>query len=205
MKKFTRFFALTLILATVAASTPAHAKNTTIAIIDMEEIAEGYIRYKKLTVILESRKLQLQNIVNDEEQEVLALIREIEKMRTNASQEELFEKRQQIDKRDRELREFVIATNQKFRIDLEELQIRSRNEISEIVGVISKRDGLDLVMEKGLAIFSNPSLSITNEVVNMLNEKFPPKKSSSSPLGNMIPSNPGKSSPTAFPTPKKNH
>lgn len=200
-----RSIVLITALMSWTASIPANAQvsGATIAVVDMEVVGQEYVRFREATKALEQRKLQLQKIVNDEEQSVLAMIKKLEASRSTISQEKLLEMRQEIEQRDRDLREFVAETNYRFRDDLDSLQIRSRMEIAGVVKDISEKDGVRLVLEKGMAIYSHDSLDITARLVAILNERFKPLSGTES-FGSGTTSDgiKPKSSPTAFPPPE---
>ncbi|RMH55680.1 MAG: OmpH family outer membrane protein [Candidatus Hydrogenedentota bacterium] len=168
--------------------------NLRIGVVDLQTVGQQYNRYRAAVKALEDKKAQLQSVVDSEEKEVLALIDSLEKVRATASDEELKKKREEIQARDQDLREFVTRTNIQFRNELDSLQVQIRAEIEDVVASIAKERKLDLVLEKGMLIFSSEALEITNEVVAELNRRHPAKGTSVS-SGN-APS----VAPTAFPS-----
>lgn len=155
--------------------TPASAEITcNIAVIDMFQVSEGYERYLASRRILEARKAELQEIVDAEEKSVLSLIEELEAVRATTSQEDLSRRRAEIEGRDRELRDFVGASNAQFRDDLDSLQFRTKNEIESVVRTIAAQRGFQLVLEKNMTLYSADALDITPAIVADLNLRFKP-------------------------------
>lgn len=203
MKTFAIFLAvMSALIAGGAPMVSAEPSATIVAVVDMEVVGQEYVRFRDATKALEQRKLQLQKIVNDEEQAVLTMIKNLENSRATISQEKLIEMRQEIEQRDRDLREFVGETNFRFRDDLDSLQTRSRGEIAEIVKEIALEKSVLLVIEKGMAIYSHDSLDITARLVMLLNERNKPLPASEQAGSGAAGAAKAKTTPTSFPPPE---
>lgn len=176
---------------------PQRAHALTVGVIDMVRVSDGYERYIASRKILEARKTELQDVVDQEEKSVLALIDELDAIRATASQDVIMRKRQEVEQRDKELREFVMTTNNQFHDDLDTLQNRTRVEIESVVVDIAKAKSLDIVIEKNLTLFSSDALDVTDELVAELNKRFKPLPA---PAASATPARPGASSITAPPT-----
>ncbi|MEK8023155.1 MAG: OmpH family outer membrane protein [Candidatus Hydrogenedentota bacterium] len=150
------------------------ADALTVGVIDMLKVSEGYNRYLESRKILEARKTELQDVVDDEEKSVLALIDQLEAIRATASQDEIMKRRQEVEQRDKELREFVMSTNTQFRDDLDSLQYRTRNEIETAVHAVARAKGLDIVIERNMTLFSTDALDVTAELIVELNNRYKP-------------------------------
>lgn len=180
-------------------ATPSFADTPKIAVVDMVKVTDGYDRYREARKELEAKKAQLQQIVDDEEKSVLALIEELEAIRATASQADITARRREIEQRDRELREFVAGTNTQFRDDLDTLQFRTRDEVETVIVGLSRQGGYSLVLEKNMALYASPTLEITDAVVADLNRLYRPLPSQSPALGR--PAAAATSPTTAFPVP----
>lgn len=188
-------------IAALALGAPASADDACkIAVIDMYRVSEGYERYLASRKILEARKAELQDVVDEEEKSVLALIEELEVLRATATQQELARKRSEIEGRDRELREFVGTSNAQFRDDLDSLQFRTKNEIETVVQSIAVARAYSIVLEKNMALFASDALDITSEVITELNKRFRPL--AAGPGSSLRPrAATPQTSPTALPSP----
>lgn len=186
-----------MVTAGAGAAWSAGAKD--VGIIDMQRVGIEYTRYKQATTQLEQRKLQLQSVVDEEEQSVLSLIEELESVRASASDSEIMRIRSEIDKRDRDLREFVGRSNMSFRDELDTLQLRTREEVEGVVREISKTHGLLLVLEKNMTLFAADALDITDTIVVELNRRYAPLPTAAREPRRGAPAVKPAASPTAFP------
>lgn len=164
---------LSLALLTMMVA-PVRAEIPRVGVVDMFKVSENYDRYREARQVLERRKVDLQTLVDDEEKDVLSLIEELEMIRATAGQNEVTRRRSEIERRDRELRQFVLQTNIQFRDELDTLQLRARNEIETVVIHIATGRGLTLVLEKNMTLFTADFLDITDAVVAELNARFRP-------------------------------
>jgi Skp family chaperone for outer membrane proteins len=162
---------LALLMLTAA---PVMAEIPQVGVVDMLRVSEGYERYVAMRQVLERKKNDLQTLVDDEEKDVLGLIEELETIRTTAGQDEIARRRSEIERRDRELRQFVMQTNMQFRDELDTLQLRTRDEIETVVIAIATARGLTLVLERNMTLFASVSLDITAAVVSELNARYRP-------------------------------
>lgn len=195
--------ALALGLAIGVVAPPASAQAPTIAVVDMIKVTEGYDRYREARKELEAKKAQLQQIVDEEEKSVLALIEELEAVRATASQDEITRRRREVEARDRELREFVAGTNTQFRDELDTLQFRTRDEVETVIVALSRARGYALVLEKNMALFATDALDVTTDVVAELNKLYRPipTGAAASPGRPAAAAGTGQAPPTAFPAP----
>lgn len=174
MKRMARW-SIVLCLALVAlTAAPVVAEIPRVGVVDMLKVSEGYERYVAARRVLERKKSDLQTLVDDEEKDVLGLIEELETIRATAGQEEIGRRRSEIERRDRELRQFVMQTNMQFRDDLDTLQLRTRDEIETVVISIATARGLTLVLERNMTLFATISHDITDAVVAELNARYRP-------------------------------
>ena len=195
MKKILGIAFAIVIIAGAAYSAPVN-----VGVVDMAKVSEGYERYSSARKDLEKKKAELQSIVDQEEQSILQLINELETVRATATQEEIGNRRSEIERRDKDLREFVIQTNMQFRDELDTLQFRTKDEVETVVIEISRKLGLDVVLERNMTLFINESLEITNMVIAELNNRYkplPPVRMNISGNSSGATSTP----PTAFPSP----
>lgn len=191
------------ILLSLGLGASVAAEGLRIRIVDMQQVGMEYQRYGEAQRQLETRKEQLQRVVDDEEQSVMALTQEYEAIRATASAEELARRRGEIEKRDQELREFVAQSNMQFRDELDSLYVRTRNEIESVVTSIAQREKYDIILEKNMTLFNGEALDVTATVIAELNRVFPPL-----PAASTLPRRDGAAAnrdtatpPTAFPAP----
>lgn len=188
--------AVALAVALGLGAPAAEAQGTVIGVVDMMQVGDGYTRYRETRELLERRKSELQVVVDEGEREVMAMIEELEAVRATASQDDIRRRRDEIEKRDRELREFVATTNAQFRDELDTLQFRTRDEVESVVTALARARALDVVLEKNLALFSAAALDVTEAVITELNRRFPPL-----PPVSQLPTRPAAAAPptTSFP------
>lgn len=153
---------------------PLRAELPRVGVVDMLRVSESYERYVAARRALERRKADLQTLVDDEEKAVLALIEELETLRATADRDETARRRSEIERRDRDLRQFVMQTNLQFRDELDTLQLRTRDEIETVVVGIAAARGLTLVLERNLTLFAAPAHDLTAAVVAELNARYRP-------------------------------
>lgn len=169
------------LLLSLALGFAVSAEELRIRVVDMQQVGMEYNRYGEAQRQLEARKEQLQRVVDEEEQSVMALTQEYEAIRATASAEELARRRREIEKRDQELREFVAQSNMQFRDELDSLYVRTRNEIESVVTSIAQREKYDLILEKNMTLFNGKALDITAAVIADLNRLFPPLPAAATP------------------------
>lgn len=150
-----------------------------IGVVDLNRTLEGFDRYRTRAEALENRKKELQEIVDRQEEEVVRLMDELDRL---GSGDEASSRRSEIEDRDRVLRDFVQRTNRKFREELQALQARTRDEIETGVSRVAEANDIDFVVEKNLALFVRPNLDITERLLTRLNLLFPIETTSPPPL-----------------------
>lgn len=167
-------------------TTPARA-DVRLAVVDLERVLEGFERYQKQAEALKSRKDELQEIVDRQEEEVIRLLDELDRLEAGSASGEAEARRTEVEERDRVLREFVRQTNRAFQRELLALQGTTRDQVETAVRRVAESQDIDLVIEKNLALFFEPDLDITEHVLTRLNLLYPPDASLPQPLSDITP------------------
>lgn len=172
---------LTRILVSAAAvaaiAVPAGAEQAAtfrIGVVDMARVAQEYRRFTEAQNVLEGQKRVLQETVDRQEEEVVSLLEELDRIRATAAPEEIQRRRRAIEDRDRDLADFVNRTNSELRDSLAALQLRTRQEVETTVAEIAREAGAALVLEKNFTLFAAADLDLTDRVIEQLNRRFPP-------------------------------
>lgn len=164
---------LSLVPSATAQGAAAAAPALRVGVVDMSRVAQEFRRYQEAAKVLERKKEDLQGGVNRQEEEVVSMIEELDRIRSTAAPEDVQARRRTIEDRDRDLADFVERTNRELRDSLAALQLRTRKEVEEVVQEVSRTSGVNLVLERNFSLFAAPDLDLTDRVLARLNEKFP--------------------------------
>lgn len=156
-----------------AQTPPPAAAAFRVGVVDMSRVSQAYLRYQEASKVLEARKNDLQTGVTRQEEEVVSLIEELDRIRATAAPEEIQRRRRAIEDRDRDLADFVERTNRELRDSLLALNLRTRREVEQVVEEVARAAGSALVLERNFALFAAADLDLTDRVVSRLNESFP--------------------------------
>jgi Skp family chaperone for outer membrane proteins len=210
MTTMTRNFLVSVIAAAAVASGASAQTAATfrIGVVDMARVAQEYRRYTEAQKILEGRKGDLQETVTRQEEEVVSLIEELDRIRATAAPEEIQRRRRAIEDRDRDLADFVDRTNRELRDNLFALQLRTRQEVETTVAEVSREAGVALVLEKNFSLFAAADLDLTDRVIERLNRRFAvlPAAQAIPPLPEGFGRDPAEGGPggrTAWPEPRR--
>lgn len=156
-----------------AQTPPPAAAAFRIGVVDMARVSQEYRRYQEASKVLEARKDDLQAGVTRQEEEVVSLIEELDRIRATAAPEEVQRRRRAIEDKDRDLADYVDRTNRELRDSLVALNLRTRREVEQVVEEVARAAGSALVLERNFTLFAAADLDLTDRVIARLNETFP--------------------------------
>lgn len=178
MKSF--LFALVLATATVRAAAP------NIGIVDADEVMKKYGKAVAIQGEIQKSKDAAQAAINERGKEVDAIRTELEGIQKRAQspllseagkksiQGEFQSKVEVYQQRRAELEKFIQEANGTIQQRQNEMTKTIGAEVRAEVEKISKAKSLQLVLPKGISLYTDASLDITDEVVKVLNDNYKP-------------------------------
>jgi len=178
MKSF--LFALVLATATVRAAAP------NIGIVDADEVMKKYGKAVAIQGEIQKSKDAAQAAINERGKEVDAIRTELEGIQKRAQspllseagkksiQGEFQSKVEVYQQRRAELEKFIQEANGTIQQRQAEMTKTIGAEVRAEVEKISKAKSLQLVLPKGISLYTDASLDITDEVVKVLNDNYKP-------------------------------
>ena len=149
----------------------AQSKNIKMAYVDLSRVFDEYVKTKEYDKMLEAKNTEYQTQRTakvdklKESQNKLSLLKEEEKkkLQEEASKQEAelfeFDRQKQTDlrkERDERIREILL-------------------EIEKVVKDFAEKEGYTLILNDRVLIYGNQELNITEKVIKLLNDSYPPK------------------------------
>lgn len=166
--------ALVLLLALVVAY-PAFAADTGIkvAVVDLERVRRNAAAVQGVRTQLNGYLDQYRSDTLKEEQEIRTAQEELANKRNAADPEGYAEERRKLETRIADAQGRVQRRRQALeRVNSEALQ-KVQEALELVVADIARERGLTLILRKDQTIFAQPSVEITDEVLQRLDQKLP--------------------------------
>jgi outer membrane protein len=144
-----------------------------VAIVDVQKILEESLAAKNVQQQLETQRAKFQNEISGEETNLRQAEQELAKSRDSVPPDVFAEKEQQLRQRflvvERRVQNRRKALDQAFTDSMNVV----RKNLLDIVGVLAKERGANIVLVKQQALWSDKKMDITGEVLAQLNKALP--------------------------------
>ena len=196
-----------LALAFAAVSLRAAAPN--VGVVDAEEVMKKYGKAVAIQGEIQKSKDAAQAAINERGKEVEGMIAELQAIQKRGQspllsdagkksvQAELQSKSEVFQQRRGELEKFIQEANATIQQRQAEMTKTIGAEVRAEVEKISKAKSLQLVLPKGVALYADASLDITEEVVKVLNAGYKPAEAPTAPAAPAAPVAPAGDKPAA--------
>jgi len=169
INKSGRFFLLLCLVAAFAlAGSNSFAADSTVAIVNMQKVLINSKAGKEAQKVLETKVKELQTTFKKDEDNLIALQKEIEKKSTVWSDEVKQEKAIEFQKQRRDLR----VKQEDANLEMKRLREQQLNPIwkvlEQVVTDVAKKKGYKVVMPRTSVFFASADVDITDEVVTAL-------------------------------------
>ncbi len=201
MKSF--FLALAFAAVTLRAAAP------NIGVVDAEEVMKKYGKAVAIQGEIQKSKDAAQAAINERGKEVEGMIAELQAIQKRGQspllseagkksvQAELQSKSEVFQQRRGELEKFIQEANATIQQRQAEMTKTIGAEVRAEVEKISKVKSLQLVLPKGVSLYTDASLDITDEVVKVLNDGYKPAPAPVAPAAPAAPVAPAGDKPAA--------
>ena len=201
MKSF--FLALAFAAVTLRAAAP------NIGVVDAEEVMKKYGKAVAIQGEIQKSKDAAQAAINERGKEVEGMIAELQAIQKRGQspllseagkksvQAELQSKSEVFQQRRGELEKFIQEANATIQQRQAEMTKTIRAEVRAEVEKISKVKSLQLVLPKGVSLYTDASLDITDEVIKVLNDGYKPAPAPVAPAAPAAPVAPAGDKPAA--------
>ncbi len=201
MKSF--FLALAFAAVTLRAAAP------NIGVVDAEEVMKKYGKAVAIQGEIQKSKDAAQAAINERGKEVEGMIAELQAIQKRGQspllseagkksvQAELQSKSEVFQQRRGELEKFIQEANATIQQRQAEMTKTIGAEVRAEVEKISKAKSLQLVLPKGVSLYTDASLDITDEVVKVLNDGYKPAPAPVAPAAPAAPVAPAGDKPAA--------
>ncbi|MEW5692130.1 MAG: OmpH family outer membrane protein [Candidatus Hydrogenedentota bacterium] len=140
-----------------------------IGVIDMIKVGANYEAYQNSNEKLLDKRDEIQKVIEREEKRVMDMYQDYKNKVAVLSEEQKKEQEDLLEKEDKKLQEFVADQNKLLKREKEELDAKTKKDILKIVEEIATEQGLSVVLEKNLIVWSRPDFDITELVIEKLN------------------------------------
>ena len=201
MKSF--FLALAFAAVTLRAAAP------NIGVVDAEEVMKKYGKAVAIQGEIQKSKDAAQAAINERGKEVEGMIAELQAIQKRGQspllseagkksvQAELQSKSEVFQQRRGELEKFIQEANATIQQRQAEMTKTIGAEVRAEVEKISKVKSLQLVLPKGVSLYTDASLDITEEVIKVLNDGYKPAPAPVAPAAPAAPVAPAGDKPAA--------
>jgi outer membrane protein len=201
MKSF--FLALAFAAVTLRAAAP------NIGVVDAEEVMKKYGKAVAIQGEIQKSKDAAQAAINERGKEVEGMIAELQAIQKRGQspllseagkksvQAELQSKSEVFQQRRGELEKFIQEANATIQQRQAEMTKTIGAEVRGEVEKISKVKSLQLVLPKGVSLYTDASLDITDEVIKVLNDGYKPAPAPVAPAAPAAPVAPAGDKPAA--------
>ena len=201
MKSF--FLALAFAAVTLRAAAP------NIGVVDAEEVMKKYGKAVAIQGEIQKSKDAAQAAINERGKEVEGMIAELQAIQKRGQspllseagkksvQAELQSKSEVFQQRRGELEKFIQEANATIQQRQAEMTKTIGAEVRAEVEKISKAKSLQLVLPKGVSLYTDASLDITDEVIKVLNDGYKPAPAPVAPAAPAAPVAPAGDKPAA--------
>jgi outer membrane protein len=201
MKSF--FLALAFAAVTLRAAAP------NIGVVDAEEVMKKYGKAVAIQGEIQKSKDAAQAAINERGKEVEGMIAELQAIQKRGQspllseagkksvQAELQSKSEVFQQRRGELEKFIQEANATIQQRQAEMTKTIGAEVRAEVEKISKVKSLQLVLPKGVSLYTDASLDITDEVIKVLNDGYKPAPAPVAPAAPAAPVAPAGDKPAA--------
>lgn len=159
-----------LIMAVVLCQSPVWAADTKIGVIDMKKVLSTSTSGQKAQEIIEQKMKTLQSSFKTEENDLIALQKEIEKKSSAWSDAVKREKATAFQKKRSELG----AKQEEANTEMKKLREQHVNPIlkklEEIVEKVAKSEGYALVLPRNVVLYATETVDISDKVTSELNK-----------------------------------
>jgi outer membrane protein len=162
------FFALLLAEASVAAGP---GEGYRIAVVDPNRVVESSPQYEAAGRALQSEVEERERDLRQQQEEIAALQRQLERDGSLMSENEAQRLRNDIRSRTRKLKYAQDEFQEDFSLRQNELRTKLARQVQEVVVELAKELEIDLVVSEGLVYYS-PRIDISDQVVERLKQEF---------------------------------
>ena len=180
-------------LALVFTSVTLHAAIPSIGVVDAEEVMKKYGKAVAIQGDIQKSQVAAQAAINERGKEVEGMIAELQAIEKRGQspllseagkksvQAEFQSKSEVFQQRRAELQKFIQEANATIQQRQAEMTKTIGAEVRTEVEKISKVKSLQIVLPKGVSLYSDASLDITDEVVKVLNAGYKPAEVPAAP------------------------
>jgi outer membrane protein len=161
---------VSLLIVTAMINGQALAADTKIGVIDMKKVLSTSTSGQKAQGVIEEKMKALQGPLKKDEDELIALSKEMEKKGSAWTDAVKQEKGKAFQKKRNELAE----KQEKANLELKKLREDNVNPIlkklEEIVEKVAKSDGYSLILPRNVVLYSSEATDISDKVTSELNK-----------------------------------
>jgi len=180
-------------LALVFTSATLHAAVPGIGVVDAEEVMKKYGKAVAIQGDIQKSQVAAQAAINERGKEVEGMYAELQAIEKRGQspllseagkksvQAEFQSKSEVFQQRRAELQKFIQEANATIQQRQAEMTKTIGAEVRTEVEKISKAKSLQIVLPKGVSLYSDASLDITDEVVKVLNAGYKPAEVPAAP------------------------
>lgn len=157
------------------ASRPARAQEVLkVGVFDSKEVFEGSSEGRRLQRMLEARRTELKQSVDDKEAEGRLLQQKLREGEFTLSDDKKGELQKSLQRKLVELDSLRQEASNNLRIEVEDVQSQLNRKLLAVVAEVGRENGYSLILEKKTqAVFASPSIDITDLVIERFNSKYP--------------------------------
>jgi Skp family chaperone for outer membrane proteins len=173
-----KFLGLSLVCLTVLAGVayadvPAKLPLPVIAVVDVQRILQESLASKSVKAQLEAQSAKIQNEIGKEENSLRDAEQDLSKQRGQLAPQAYSEREQQLQQRFSAVETHVQSRRKVMDQSFADSMNAVHNALLDVVSVVARERGANLVIVKQQALWTDQPLDITDEVLKRLDQKMP--------------------------------
>jgi outer membrane protein len=164
-----------VVVALLLALAPAARAETRIAVVDFQRAGNECDEGKAATAQLQKEKDDKLKTFKAKQADFDTMRADFDKQQSVLSDAVKQQKTADLQKKGEELQQTLMQLQQELAVREEEVTRGVADRLSAVVKEVADKEGIQVVLNKAVVVYSPESLDLTNEVIRKYNARFPAK------------------------------
>lgn len=162
-----------LTLVAPAMTSRVSAQTAKLAVFDPQRVSEETALGKKVQERLKGFQQTKQAEIDAKERSIKDLQRELSEKELSLSAEKRSEMEREIQRRALDLQSAREGATREFQLEIQSAQTEFQQKLIVAVEAFGREEGLDLILDSGVAAWVSPALDVTTAVIDRFDKMFP--------------------------------
>jgi outer membrane protein len=162
-------------LTVLAAGPAVRAQTAKIGVFDAQRVSEETEEGKRVQVELTTFRDGKQKEISAKQEAISELQKQLSQQALSLSAERRTALEKDIQKHMLELQTLTDAAGRELQLEVAAAQSGFQAKLEAAVASFAKDQGFDLILDRGMIVWMNPSVDVTTAIVDRFNGMFPPQ------------------------------